>query len=89
MKSIFVGKFSQFIFWNKCNNNKKDSIFSTKNFSTFKVYMCNNIRDETHMKSLKIVQFQNHHPPLSIYVQNSSIPLTLDAQFQMNPLSKW
>ena len=78
MKSTFVEKFSQFIFWNKSSNNKKDSIFST-----FKVYMCDNIRDETHKKSLNIVQFQT--PPFSIYIQNSSIPLTLDAQFQMNP----
>ena len=37
------------------------------------------------MKSMKIVHFLRPQPPLSIYVQNSSTPLTLDVQFQMNP----
>ena len=39
---------------------------------------------------LKLSNFQDAPPPLFIYVQNVSTPLTLDAQFQMNPpLSKW
>ena len=37
------------------------------------------------MTPMKIVQFSRAPPPLSIYVQNSSIPLTLDVQFQINP----
>ena len=41
-----------------------------------------NIRDDTHMTSMKIVQFSRPPPPFSIYVQNSSTPLTLDVQFQ-------
>ena len=42
------------------------------------------IRDDTHMTSMKIVQFSTPPvpPPLSSYVQNSSTPLTLDVQFQ-------
>ena len=32
----------------------------------------------------KLPNFQDHPPPLSIYVQISSTPLTLDVQFQMN-----
>ena len=43
-------------------------------------------RNDTHITSMKIDQFSRH---LSIYVQNSSTPLTLDVQFQMNsPLPK-
>ena len=38
------------------------------------------------MTPMKIVQFSRAPPPLSIYVQNSSIPLTLDVQFQTNPI---
>ena len=39
----------------------------------------------------KLSNFQDPPPPLSIYVQNSSIPLILEVQFQANsPLfSKW
>ena len=37
--------------------------------------------------SMKIVQFSRPLTPLPIYFQNSSTPLTLDVQFQMNPLS--
>ena len=37
------------------------------------------------MTPMNIVQFSRAPPPLSIYVQNSSIPLTLDVQFQTNP----
>ena len=33
----------------------------------------------------KLSNFQDPPPPLSIYVQSSSTPLTLDAQFQRNP----
>ena len=36
------------------------------------------------MTSMKIVQLSGPPTPLSIYVQNSSTPLTLDVQFQMN-----
>ena len=43
------------------------------------------IRDDTHMTSMKIVQFLR--VPLSIYIQNSSTSLTLDVQFQKNPPS--
>ena len=46
--------------------------------------MCNNIRDDTHMTSLKIVQISRLPTRLSIYVQNSATSLTLDVQFQMN-----
>ena len=38
------------------------------------------IRDDTHMTSMKIVQFLKKPIPLSIYVQNTSICLTLDVQ---------
>ena len=34
---------------------------------------------------MKMVQFSRPPTPLSIYVQNSSTFLSLDAQFQMNP----
>ena len=47
--------------------------------------MCNNIRDDTHMTSLKIVQISRLPTRLSIYVQTSATSLTLDVQFQMNP----
>ena len=38
------------------------------------------LKDDTNMMSMKIVQFSIPPPPspLSIYVQNSSTPLTLD-----------
>ena len=36
---------------------------------------------------MKIVQFSQPPPPLSVYVQNSSTPLTFDVQFQTNPHS--
>ena len=39
-------------------------------------------RDDTHMTYMEIVQFVRL--PLSIYVRNSSTPLTLDIQFQTN-----
>ena len=42
-------------------------------------------RDDTHMTSMKIVQFPIPPTPLSIYVQKSSTPLTLDVQLQTNP----
>ena len=35
----------------------------------------------------KFPNFRDPSLPLSIYVQNSSIPLTLDVQFEMNPSS--
>ena len=35
----------------------------------------------------KLSNFQDPPPHLSIYVQNSFTPVTLDVQFQMNPLS--
>ena len=41
----------------------------------------NKIRDDTHRTSMKIVQLSRPPPPLSSYVKNSSIPLTLDVQF--------
>ena len=43
-----------------------------------------NIRDGTHMTSMKIIQFSRPLTPLSIYVQNSFTPLTLDVHFQKN-----
>ena len=57
------------------------------------------VRDDTHMTSMKIIQFsrpptppahpppQSSHPPppLSIYLQNSFPPLTLDVHFQTQP----
>ena len=36
------------------------------------------------MTSMNVVQISTPHPLLSIYVQNSSIPLILDVQFQTN-----
>ena len=42
------------------------------------------VRDDTYMTSMKIVQFSGPPTPVSIYVQNSSTPLTLDVEFQMN-----
>ena len=44
-----------------------------------------NFRD-THMTSMKIVQFSRPSTLLSIYVQNYSTPLTLDVQCQTPPL---
>ena len=50
----------------------------------------NVLRDDTHLTSMKIVQFSRHPTPLSIYVQNSSTPWNFDVQFQTTPpLSKW
>ena len=50
-----------------------------------------NVRGDTHMTSMKITQISKpitpHPSSLSIYVWNSSTPLTLDVQFQMNPPS--
>ena len=43
------------------------------------------LRDDTHITSMKIVQFSRPPTPLSSYVHNSSTPLTLDVQFQTNP----
>ena len=45
----------------------------------------NKTRDDTHMTSMKIVQFSRPPTLLSSYVQNSSTPLILDVQFQTNP----
>ena len=45
------------------------------------------IRDDTHMESMKIVQFSRAQSSMSIYLQNSSTPLPLDVQFQTNPRS--
>ena len=42
------------------------------------------MRDDTHMTSIKIIQFSRPPPAFSIYVQNSCTLLTLDAQFQTN-----
>ena len=42
------------------------------------------VMDDTHMTSIKIVQFLRPPTPLSICFQNSSTPLTLDVQFQTN-----
>ena len=39
------------------------------------------VRDNTHMTSMKIVQFSRPLTPLSIYVQNSSTPLTWTSNF--------
>ena len=36
------------------------------------------LSDDTHMTSMKIVQFLEPPTPLYIYVQNSSTPLTYD-----------
>ena len=43
--------------------------------------------DDTHMTSMKIIQFLRPPPPppLSNYVQNSSNPLTLIVQFETSP----
>ena len=38
------------------------------------------------MTSMKTVQFSRPPTPLSRYIQNSYTPLTLDVQFQTNPL---
>ena len=47
--------------------------------------MNTNIWGDTHMTSMKIVQFSRPPPPVfSRYVQNSSTPLALGVQFQMN-----
>ena len=43
------------------------------------------LRDDTHMTSVKIVQLSVPPTLLSINVQNSSTLLTLDVQFQTNP----
>ena len=42
-------------------------------------------RDDTHMTSMKIIQFSRPPTPFSIYVQNSFTLLILDVQFQTNP----
>ena len=42
-------------------------------------------RDNAHMKSMKLSNFQDFPPPLSIYVQNSSTPLTFDVSFKRSP----
>ena len=44
----------------------------------------NYFRDDRHVTSMKISNFQDAKPPLSIYIQNSFTPLTLDVQFQTN-----
>ena len=57
---------------------------STKFYNTFLKKHLINIRDDTN-DDHKNCQLFNIPPPLSIYVQNSSISLTLNIQFQMNP----
>ena len=42
-------------------------------------------RDDTNMTFMKVSQFSRPPTPLSIYVEDSSTPLTLDIQFQTNP----
>ena len=42
------------------------------------------IKDDIHMTAVKLSNFHNNLPRLSIYVQNSSTRLTLDVQFQTN-----
>ena len=57
-------------------------------FFNFTIYFYFNIRDDTHMTSMEIVQFSRPPPPLSIYVQTSFTLLTWNVQFQTNrPLS--
>ena len=71
---------------------KEYRIIATKNIlkkftkSTGK-HLCQSlfiIRDDIHMTGVKLFNFYNHLSRLSIYVQNSSTPLTLDVQFQTN-----
>ena len=57
--------------------------FSSKSISVLPLAMIHILRP------WKLSNFQDAPPPLSIYVQNVSTPLTVDAQFQTNPLSKW
>ena len=47
----------------------------------------NVVRDDAHMAFVRIVQFQDPSPPLSIYVQNFSTPMSLDVQFQTKRFS--
>ena len=67
-------------------NEKKKTIFCTTMFSpkysVYKVFGMMHI-----WCPWKLSNFQDPLPPLSINVQNSSIPLTLDVQFQTNPPS--
>ena len=44
------------------------------------------VRDNTHMTSMKIIQFSRHPPaPLSIYLQNYITPLSLDVHVRTKP----
>ena len=48
-------------------------------FSTDKLlFIKMDFKDDAHMTSIKIVQFSRPPKLLSIYVQNSSIPLTFE-----------
>ena len=51
------------------------------------MYLLTSLKDDTHMTSIKIVQFSRPPTLLFIYVQNSSSPLIVEVQFQTNPSS--
>ena len=58
---------------------EQKSTTNLKVLLTFEKYF---FRNNTHVKSMKGVQFSRAPPPLSSYVQNSPTPLTLDVQFE-------
>ena len=55
------------------------------NTAIFYLVLRNRIRDDTHMTSMKNVQFSRPPHSLAIYVRNSCTPLTLDGQLQATP----
>ena len=68
-------------------------IYSSKSIApTHLTYYCvllllsHKPRDDTHMKSMKIVQFSRPTTPLPIYVQNYSTPWPWTSNFKWNPL---
>ena len=74
---------------NERNQNKsktKSRHIQIDHASYYSIQPTNNVRDNKHMTSMKIAQLSRPPTPLSMYVQNSSTPLTLGIQFQTNHL---
>ena len=70
------------------NNAKKDIIEHHENHIA---YVCSHLLDDTHMMSMRIVQFLGPLTTLLNLHPKFSHPLTLDIQFQTNlhPYYKW
>ena len=83
---MYPSMFRQFNVYNIVEEPGRMYLFGTLELSTFisklLVFMWHTLTyKSTSMTSINIAQFWGPLPPLSIYIWNSSTPLTLDVQF--------